>query len=103
MDTERYCHNCGSPLEKNSRVDRIFCSDKCRKYFKRHGGTGYSRISRIQRKDLSGQSRTVASGGGNTVSDYLMKRLIDVGQKVAENKLISTENKSHITQKQLNM
>lgn len=89
MDNQKQCVTCGKSIE--GRVDRQFCSDKCRKYFKRHGEIGFSRIRRLRRTDLSGQSRTSTSGGGNSVNNYFMKRLIDLGQKVAENKLISDD------------
>jgi endogenous inhibitor of DNA gyrase (YacG/DUF329 family) len=91
MDTQKQCVTCGKSIE--GRVDRQFCSDKCRKYFKRHGEVGFSRIRRVKKSDLSGQSRTLTGGGGSSVNNYFVKRLIDLGQKVAENKLLPEEKK----------
>lgn len=99
MPLTKNCPTCGKEFTGNA--NRLFCGDTCRKYFTRNG-KGYSGItlptcSPPALADKGGQSRTSPRSG---IGDYAMKRLIDVGAKMAVNRLTGPANSPQTAGKQ---
>lgn len=101
------CENCGKEFE--GYINKRFCSDACRKYFKRHDGITVSKIKSETRipevPDKCGQvpgqiekSRTVSpSPKKNNIENYVIKKLINVGANVLQKKLTTMIDKPKVT------
>ncbi|MDU0372347.1 hypothetical protein ACFPAF_18240 [Hymenobacter endophyticus] len=85
MAHTKNCQSCGTTIIGN--INRRFCTDACRKYYKAHGNTGHSGLpdNRLNRTEKSGEKRKSAY----SIGDYAAKRLIDFAGKMAESQLIS--------------
>lgn len=85
MAHTKHCLSCGNSFIGN--INRKFCADACRKYYKRHAGIGHSGLPNNQPDDSgkSGQRRTSAR---SSISSYAGKALIDLAGKLAERQLL---------------
>lgn len=86
MPHDKNCHNCGKPFAGN--INRRFCSDACRKYYKRHGEVSLAGVAGPLNADKTGQGRTTPRAGGSNLGNYAAKKGIDVVAKLIENSLI---------------
>ena len=86
MAHDKNCQNCGKTFTGN--INRQFCSDACRKYYKRHGNVSLAGVTSFPIADKTGQSRTLPRTGGSSVGNYAVKKGIDMLAKFAENSLI---------------
>lgn len=86
MPHDKNCQNCGKPFAGN--INRRFCSDACRKYYKRHGEVSLAGVTGPINADKTGQGRTTPRAGGSSVGNYAAKKGIDVMAKFIENSLI---------------
>lgn len=82
MPHQHNCHNCGQSFTGN--ISKRFCSDACRKYYKRHNEVSLAGLPRYQIPDKTGQVRTVARSSNNTLGNYAAKKGIDLLAKYAE-------------------
>lgn len=98
------CENCGKEFE--GYINKRFCGDTCRKYYKRHNGLPLSKIrneSRIpeipdnrgQNPGQTEKSRTVSPS--SKMENYVIKKLINVGANVLQKKLVTLIDKPKIT------
>lgn len=86
MAHENNYDNCGKPFSGN--INKRFCSDACRRYFKRHGEVSRATPAPHQLPDKSGQIRTSPRRGSSSLGNYAAKKSIDLLAKYAEHTLI---------------
>ena len=85
MAHDNQCQNCGKSFTGN--MGKRFCSDACRKYYKRHGNTSLTGLKPVINADKAGQVRTTPRSGGSNIADYAVKKGIDLLYKLGENKV----------------
>ncbi len=95
MAHEKNCQNCGKLYTGN--INRRFCSDACRKYYKRHGDTSLAGVKSQPETDKSGQERTTPGSGGSSIGNYAAKRGIDLLAKAIANSMDGPKSASSIT------
>lgn len=92
MAHQHNCHNCGQSFTGN--ISKRFCSDACRKYYKRHNEVSLAGLSRFQIPDKAGQVRTVARPSSTSLGNYAAKKGIDFLAKYAEQSLMPVKETS---------
>lgn len=86
MAHEKQCQNCGRAFSGN--ITKRFCTDACRKYYKRHGETSLAGVKFNQNPDKAGLDRTTPRTHGGGIGAYAAKKGIDLLAKYAENTLL---------------
>lgn len=84
MAHDKNCQHCGKSFTGN--INRRFCTDACRKYYKRHGDTSLAGLKSQENADKTGQIRTSPRSGGSSLGNYAAKKVIDVLANLAESK-----------------
>ena len=82
MPHDNHCQNCGKSFAGN--INRRFCTDACRKYYKRHGQISLAGVTSLINADKAGQNRTTPRPGGSNLGTYAAKKGIDILAKVIE-------------------
>lgn len=83
MAHDNNCQNCGKSFSGN--ISRRFCTDACRKYYKRHGETSLSGMKPLTSADKAGQGRTMPRSGGSSLGTYAAKKGLDLLAAYVEN------------------
>lgn len=89
MAHDNNCQNCGKPFTGN--INKRFCGDACRRYFKRHDEVPVTTPKPYHFPDKSGQNRTTPRAGGSNLVNYAAKKGIDIAAKYLEKTVLSPD------------
>lgn len=91
---------CGKEI--TGRIHKLYCSDACRKYFKRNGGISHSGVVNVKREFSEESSQETEEQKNfrekvanrrkqSAVEIYAYKKLIDIGANLLEGKLLNSD------------